>query len=236
MEIKPTGQLDDRISLVNATSVLIANALNLSIFKPVWLLKNNLIREDEITENLLISTAVVVIPTEKFELTILPDRLQMRFHPPGYADSPDTLRRIVGGIVETLPHTPFTAVGQNFDYTMSSPAGKQFAEWNRKRFSAPCFSSLTLPPDTDMRFGCYFSFSLLGGRLNVDVKPVQVGTPKQAKGEFSTEQMRFNFNFHSAIPEASPAALILESIAKWEDAFDASSNIVKNLRHDNQST
>ena len=86
--------------------VIVANELNLSIFKPVWLCQFDILKPEELSEGILISPAAIQIPGPTFQLVILPNRLQMTFPSSDVDATTEPLNRVLGGILRALPHTP----------------------------------------------------------------------------------------------------------------------------------
>lgn len=212
--------------------VLAANDINLSIFRPLWLQKNNIITEQELSGQIVITPVAVQIPTRHFELSILPNRIQM-ICPSPYAEMESDLIRIIGGIAKTLPHTPYSGVGVNFNYFACPEDSKTFLDWNKQLFSSG-FSQLAYPAeDPEERFGSYFSYDVLGARLKVDVKPVKapVGIEKLCKlwGR-NQDLIRVNLNFHTALTNSETNVdTILETLKKWDQAFSLSKEIIEKL-------
>ena len=92
---------------------------------------------------------------------ILPERIQMRFHAKGYSTAEEERKRVIGGIIRVLPHTPYAAMGFNLEFRISEPRGVDFAKWNRQLFVAEASSRIADPADNGARFGSYVSFNLL---------------------------------------------------------------------------
>jgi hypothetical protein len=211
---------------------LVANHFNLSIFHPLWFSKFKILREDELEQNVLISPALVVVPTSKFHLTLLPERAQMQFNASGYSEAAVELLRVIGGIVKTLPHTPYTAVGFNFDCVLVAPEGAQFPEWNRSSFAAPRLRSAKGTEAEDARFGAYASFNVSGARLKANLLPVQQSAiqPGVRESDHSqTEKMHINLNYHRDIPQPADPEWVLQILDKWESTFDHACEFIRSL-------
>ena len=120
---------------VNASAVVVGHDVNLSIFTPPWLRDQKILSDEELAGDVVITPPMVRIPAPSFELLILPDRVQMR--PSDDLDKAQSdILRVLGGIVSTLPHTPFTAIGLNFAYLMSPDEHTQFhsiLDYQRRR-------------------------------------------------------------------------------------------------------
>lgn len=217
--------------LADSSVVVAAHDVNLSIFNPVWLVKNGCLTEQELQEGVVVSPVVVLVPCKPFNLTIMPDRIQMNFPGPDPGGQ-DTIDRVIGHIVKTLPHTPFVACGLNLTYIITPSAGP-FRPWCRQFFSSHATTRVEGTPLDDTFFGAYISFDALGGRLKLDMKPTR-STPDIQKladdWEVDADVMRLNFNYHFGLDtQPDPLAAALRALAAWKDAVAHSSAIVDRL-------
>lgn len=135
--------------------VIIAKDVNLSIFKPPWLLKNKVFLERELEGNVIFTPPVVQIATDHFQFTALPDRVQLFLHDENLSSEKD-IERVLGTIVKTLPHTPYTAVGLNFNYLIAPEDERQFADWNRNIFTTPLSNNILLNDDQSTDLGAIY--------------------------------------------------------------------------------
>ena len=206
--------------LSGSSVVLVAHDVNISIFKPLWLERQGILSGDELSGNFVITPPCVRIPTDRFELLVLPDRIQLRPDKES-TQVQDDVMRVLGGIVSTLPHTPFTAVGLNFEFRIALDEGSKFAAWNKSCFASQ-YSVDTVGDHVDnARFGTYFSFDVLGMRLKANLAPVTVsegayGDPKPPTG--GREAMLGTFNFHRDLTQPVKTADILETLGRWDKA------------------
>lgn len=205
---------------VNASAVVVAHDVNLSIFRPPWLRDQKILSDEELAGDVVITPLMVRIPAPSFELLILPDRVQMRPSDDSGKAQSDILR-VLGGIVSTLPHTPFTAIGLNFDYLMTPDEHTQFQSWNKERFAAPFPVDVVGAALEEARFGAYYSFDTLGMRLKADLRPVR--RTEQPKGDIlmssaGPEEMLGKFNFHRDLKVRPAVAEILQVLGRWGDA------------------
>ena len=232
MRINENSRLSDRTRLTTATAVVVANFFNVSIFQPLWIIKNGILREDEFTPNMLVSPGVSVFATEKFELMVLAERIQMRFHSKGYATAEDELKRVIGGIIRVLPHTPYTAMGFNLDFRISEPTNISFAKWNRQLFVAEASSRITDPTDDAARFGCYVSFNALGGRMKINMLPVheqQVANTPSGITSSETDSVNAAFNFHTDVVQPASTDVMMQTLDRWDDTFDLCCELMRKI-------
>ncbi|MHC4145101.1 MAG: hypothetical protein ACYSWW_10840 [Planctomycetota bacterium] len=212
----------------NSSVVIIAKDFNLSIFKPLWLMKNNIFREEELKGDIVITPLAVQIPLKNFQFMVLPDRLQIAI-PRQYPDAQSDINRVLGGIVTTLPHTPFTAVGLNFHYLVAPESEDAFTSWERALFASPFSNRLHVAEEGNTRFGSYLSFNVLGSRLKMDIKPINAGDKIQGicnSWHPGQDLTRVHFNFHTDVTNAAtPAESTLDSLGKWAEASTLSQEL-----------
>lgn len=174
------------VNCINAACVVVANHFNPSIFRDHWLVEQGILDgTEELEPGCIYTDMMVQLQSRNFNLLVSPNQLQ--FVPRGPAEAQARLvAEKVGLIVGTIPHTPFGAIGLNFDWQVA-PEVAAFSEMNRQLFYWPNGPIHREFDDEDARFGAYFSHEVLGFRLKLDVKPV---TAKE------TEVIRLAFNFH----------------------------------------
>lgn len=189
--------------------VIVARQFNPSVFSQIWLVRNGVVGEDAFGAGCLFSDDVVKIETRDFGLLVIPPQLQ--FQPRTSTElEVELVSNKVGIIVRTLPHTPFVAVGLNFTWHVWPANG------NLHAFS----QSLFLRPDgpffeafdgaEDAVFGAYFSRDVLGCRLRLDVKPVDVPADKQV-----VRRLQCAFNYQLDVPDENAVAAIEHHLNRW---------------------
>jgi len=203
------------IVAADQNSVVLARQVNPSILTPQWLMQQHLIAADAIRDGTLIASQLVQIRTDDFELLVIPDRLQLA---PTCAPERqgELVRHILGGIVNSLPHTPYVAVGFNFNYHVFYRE-EDFAARIRWLFhDNPVSASFNVP---DARFGAYYSKDFSVFRLNLDIKPIIV--PEQG------EAILFHFNFNRDI---NAAGIIQDTLGHWDEARHMATTLMDAVR------
>jgi hypothetical protein len=181
------------MDLVNENVVILANHFNPSIVSDHWLIKREIVVEGEISPNHVFTPAIVQFSTPRYELLLVEDRLQLGLR----KDSNDTekagiARTVIGKFVETLPETPYTAIGINFDWQFS--VSDPYAV-GRKLFVCDSSPLSKVFASSDARFGGYFSKSLNSFRMKLTAMPIQLPD--------KSERINFAFNFHSPVGDVS---------------------------------
>ncbi len=221
--------------LLNSSAVVIANDVNISIFKPWWLIKSGILKPEEVEGEVVVTPVMVRVPAPAFELVVVPNRVQMTFE----ADAPEIeghISRVLGGIVETLPHTPYSAVGLNFHYVATPPHEVAFARWDRDNFASQFANSVTSGEDNEARFGSYVSYNVEGLRMKLDVKPVKA-TGQMCKAAIASaigeELIALNFNFHKDVEQGANVAAVKKTLGLRREAAGKAKEIVTKLENEN---
>ena len=181
-------------------------------------MQQGLLREDELGGNVMISPMLVQIPTNQFELAVFPNRLQMSFRGPKPGAKED-LTRVLGGTAKLLPHTPFSACGLNFNY-LATVGQDAYAAWSRRLFDCDAARRACANDRDDARYGTYFSFDCLGGRLKVDAKPTRTSDSVKdiaPDWEADVEVVRISLNYHFECKEPPLSMRVISILEKWQD-------------------
>jgi len=200
--------------------VLKATSINPSIFAERWLLRHDIVAEDEFEEGAIFTPLAAQVPARDFQLVVLPEMLQFAVKASA-ADPAALVRDRVGRIVETLPHVPYSAMGLNIHWRVEPSPGVDFGAEVRRMFAPPAAGLRSFFTEEDCRFGGYMSKDVLGVRLKLDVKPVT-----SQVGDAEREALKYQFNFHRSLQEEDAVAAIVETLAQWPEAERLSEEIV----------
>lgn len=212
------------VTFINTAVVVAARQFNPSVLNPMWLAQNGLISQATLGEEYVFTPAFAQVNTPEFAFNLLPERLQ--FIPNAVGDrAAEIVLEKVGAFVRAVPHTPYVALGLNFDVRLD-PDGIGFGQFARSAFFVPS-SPLHQEFDTaDARFGGYLSKNVLGCRMKLDAKPVLGALP----GEEPHESLILNFNFHHDLqPGPEAAESIVSALKKWNDARDMAERIAHSV-------
>jgi hypothetical protein len=205
---------------VGSNAVIVARQFNPSVIGQLWLVKSRLLEEGDFLPGCVFTDMAVQVNTREFDLMVVPQQCQ--FSPRvGRQREQELVVDKVGAIVESLPHTPYRAIGLNFTWRLVPESG------DVPTVSRGLFFVEERPLDREFadpsgRFGAYMSKDTLGGRLKLDVKPITVS---QA-GE-DVERIQFAFNFHVDVEhEDDPVARINQVLRQWDAVREESSRIL----------
>ena len=210
------------MELAGSNVVITAHHFNPSIFSQLWLVRNEILGEDDFASGCLFSDQAANVESEQFGLLVVPP--QMQFVPRLPPDQQgDLVSNKVGSIVRALPHTPYKAIGLNFLWHVE-PEDADVSALTRKLFYDPDRTICQLFDVADARFGAYFSKDILGCRLKLDVKPITRETKDEPR-----ELVQFAFNFHLDLPqEANETIVAIEGDLRiWDDARMETARIVE---------
>lgn len=218
-------------TLLLRSAVIVGRDVNISILKPPWLLKHGILDEDELSSGDIVFTQLLMqVPTDCFDLLGTPDRLQVRLSSE-CQDPQAKVVRLIGGIVTTLPHTPFTALGFNFEYWLKPAEEADYPDWNRARFG----TSFAVEASAEMpnaRFGSFCSFDHFDMRVRVQLTPGRAKTEKNTetpKNEPPEEGMITRINFHRNLAQPFQPTEVLETLARWETMASFAADLTKSI-------
>ena len=206
-----------------ANVVIIARQFNPSIISQYWLIKNGIFTEEEIQPDSIFSPVIANVLSKDCQVLVLPEQLQFTSTLTDTA-AQELLISKLGKIVQTLPHTPFIAVGLNFSWQVYDEDDASNAALGRKLFfrdDSPLYKFFDVD---DARFGSYMSRDILGCRLKLDIKPVTVPCPEGA-----SNRLHFGFNFHLQLIEDDKAESILNLFQKWDEAKETAVSLMKQI-------
>lgn len=198
------------------TVAVVARTFNPSIVNPLWLQKHGIVDEVALRQEHCIYTPQIArIVTPDFEMVIIPERLQ--FAPTPQSASTELNERVVGRFVQTLPHTPYTAVGFNFFWRVTSADGERLEDLTRRLFYRNDVSYATEVDSIDTLFGGYFLKPAMGGILKIEAQSQQAIDDAQFLG--------VTFNYHFDVTGDKATEQVVGSLARWQELRDDSSRI-----------
>lgn len=217
---------------MNSSVVVLARDVNQSIFKPAWLLKTGILLEEELdARSIVFAPGITRVPSPMFELLVLPDRIQMRF-PPDSHQADALLSRVLGGIVRTLPHTPFAAVGLNFQHEVTPADASGFYEWNKRAFAAP-WAMRNTDDNSRTRYGCSFAYDAFGGarmRVRAAVSARSSATPNDgAVWKLMPYVVSVHCNLHRDLPTEDTTRELTRMLSIWQKVRDETVRLVASL-------
>jgi hypothetical protein len=209
------------LDLVASNVVIAAEFFNPSLFSQVWLIKNKFVAEEAFAaKGNIHSDALAKVVTDNFSLVLVPNQLQ--FTPRcSVQDSGELVKKVVGGIVSALEHTPYTGVGLNFVWHAGTE--KDLApKLSRDLFYRDSIELFNEFDEETALFGAYLCKDIDGGRLTLDIKPI---IRSAADAEKQTI-LQFSFNFHKDLNKNDPVPEAIAHLKMWSDYFDNAERII----------
>ena len=204
--------------LVSLSVVITARHFNPSVMSQAWLIRQGFVAEEEILPNFVFSDALVQVRTDRFALLVIPEQFQF-FPMVEESEQQKLIQDKVGRIVNNLPHTPFRAVGLNFNWHII-PNRCSVSRLSRLAFGQARNPLYKYFQEENAQFGAYMSKDFYECRLKLDIKPL---TNQETKEQL----LQFGFNFHTDLRENEALVTQIESIlSRWTDASLLANEIV----------
>jgi len=210
-----------------SVAVIVAQQFNSAILSQLWLVRNEILRDEEFQEGSIFSDVVVQVRSTPFQMLVLPDQLQMVPTVSRDQEQEILLQRL-GRLVRELPHTPYRALGLNFAWHLT-PADGNIARLSRDMFFVPNRPLHQSFGEENAHFGGYLSKDILGFRLKLDVKPLIVSL----EGGRVENRLHFGFNYHFDLQEDA-ARQIEERLQHWNEVRQESERIVDSIERRQQ--
>ncbi|MBL8695033.1 MAG: hypothetical protein JNJ88_13145 [Planctomycetes bacterium] len=189
-----------------AALIVVARNLNPSIFSQIWLVDEGLVDHGCAFDTPSVTAQEMSQHSfQELQFLALPDRFQITFT--SVDDKTGTrATTLASKIVEKLPHTPFRAIGINFEYVIRSTSEfeRSLIRWPAESVAAP-FSSSTA------RLGVIAVGSVKEAKLTLEMRPGEEAGEKTAL---------IKFNFHFDLPERpknSRIEALASALAQWTD-------------------
>lgn len=215
--------MDKNVELVSENVVVLANQFNLSIMNQHWLIENCIITQDDLQDSYTFTPVFALAKTKFFQLTLVPERLQIDLNPKTEKKI-ELIKSKIGTIVDKLPHTPFTALGFNFDYFLTTE-DSSVEKYTRSLFFKPDSPLSSQFDEDNAKFGGYFSKDVSGFRLKLDIKPISIKSKDKIM-----DKIQLAFNFHLDLVGNDKSKTILKYLAKWDSMANITKDIVKLIK------
>jgi hypothetical protein len=189
------------VELVVANVVVAAQQFNPTVLNQLWLADNGIVDRDGFEPGCVFTDMVVNVKTKLFGLFVSPQ--QMQFVPiVSEANNEQLVVDTLGKLLQTIPQTPYTGVGLNFNWFVSDDDVVELSRDLFFRQNNPLYDAFD---QATGRFGAYLSMDWAGGRLKLDIKPINAVRVDGEKRE-TVGRLQFAFNFHFDIDSGPNAA------------------------------
>ncbi len=202
--------------------VVVAQQFNPPTVTQLWLVRHNVLGDDDFLEGSIFSDVVVQVRSRLFQMLVLPEQLQMVPTVPREEEQ-EMLAQRLGRIVRELSHTPYKGLGINFGWHLI-PADGNIARLTREMFFVPDRPLQRNFADENANYGGYFSKDFNGFRMKLDIKPLIVTL---AEGRVEN-RLQFGFNYHFDLRE-DPARQIEERLHHWNEVRQETERIIDSI-------
>ena len=205
--------------------VLVANQINPTIFQQPWMIKREILLDEEAKE--FIQTPVFVqATTNSFELLVVSERVQIAFASEVSENQVSELTSTrLGNLVNALPETPYTAVGFNFNYHIEINRSDT-PQITRDLFAGESSAlSKIISNDRDM-FGAFAITKTDHGELNLEVRPAML----ENSNDRDVLVFKFNFNHDlKSFNDTKKIEQIHQTLSRWNDASSHAHQLIENF-------
>lgn len=198
-------------------NLVIVGSFQPSKFDKYFFLKNNIFKEEEISETSIFSEQFCVVDARGFNLTIIPNQLIFTEKVPQLND---LLSEIFSKLVCFLDFSGI-AFGINLHWYLFSE--DKTNELTKKYFYNENASINKFFDGDNISYGCYLSKDFGNSRLKLDIKPATV-----SRIETNLEQrvISFAFNFHTDLKSKNCKEEILKSLSELGQYTDETKSII----------
>ncbi len=206
-----------------SVAVVVAHQFNPSIVSQAWLMKHGVLDKDgTIQDGSIFTDLLVQVRSSEFHMLLLPEQMQfVPVAPP--EEQQKLLLEKVGTIIRELPHTPYRAVGLNFNWHLA-PEDGDISRLTRELFCVADRPLYQRFGSSDARFGAYLSKDFAGFRLKLDIKPINTPLPGPPE-----HRLQFAFNFHCDLGE-EPSPLLLAQLGRWDEVRQEAQGVIEAIR------
>lgn len=206
----------------HANVVVVATQFNPSIVNHQWLDKHKIVPSDDIDPaRSIVAPGVVQIfsTTQQFNLLVVPNRLHLEIGEPT-DDSQKLVHDTIGKIVETLPETPYTALGINFTWLIEGDTSA-LQSWEKANLLGNKNPLFDLFQTEDARFGAYLSKNVRDHRLKLKIQPMTLKNKNVDRNV-----IQFLFNYHRDLTDGQEVSELRESFSRWNELRESSTGIM----------
>lgn len=207
--------------------MLVENNCNIVIvgvnFSPLsynhhWLIKNNIVSEEQILKESFFTQDFTQIVTNDFFVSVFLNQMTFTLKAEKYTDE---IIKTYEKFISNLTDVNFTAIGVNFIRSINND-DEENKNLSREHFFFENSEIHKLFDKPDARFGVYLSKDYLGSRLKLDIKPKNI---VNTTTNIITKVIGFSFNFHLDL-KVNKLNSIIGQIKNWQKFNDYSEEIL----------
>lgn len=198
-------------SLIANGFVVINNGLDLNGLNSYWLVKNEIISEEDLRGNHIFTSNFIQLSLNKFSLTLNNNSVILsinnNYNEQDYIEGVNKLIFLL----TKLKNTFNLSCGINFNWILNDLNGGEYFEISKKLFFVndnPLYKEFE---NNRPCFGAYMSKDFEDSRLKLDIKPVHSNLDGINEGT-----LHFNFNFHKDLVDSTSIDELEAYLKKWK--------------------
>jgi len=186
------------------------------------LIKHKIVQPNEIRKSSRFEHHLCQLNTPRYRMLLLPPQLQFVLNANSARNGSLAIRKVCH-MTQLSPDTPLKSASINITWHMW-PENGNVAELSRRMFATRTNPLHTKFDGSETFFGTYLSVPQYGGRLKLDVKPVEAHSADGTEMHLS-----FSFNFTRDLPTENSQAVLQQHLACWDKAFALTERIMSDI-------
>lgn len=209
-------------TLLDANVVVVANGFNVPLFSQLWLAGKGIFTEDELTKSSPCFTPTFVqVDTPDCTLTVQSNRMQLKIKKQGSGVIAKIQR-----IIELLPECPYTGIGFNFSWGVTS-FSKDISAVSKKNFLPSAANNpwhAEFKKDHSVTVGAIYRKCFQDSIMHLEIRPqtISIGVGEEHADK---DSMIFSFNFHHGINHTLSNDEFNQIFNSWEEKYNESERI-----------
>jgi hypothetical protein len=206
--------------IIGNSIVIINTGIEPQNFNSYWLVKNNLIEEEELSNENVFSKHFVHLNGEYYDVLINGNSIQFQLK----NDNLDKFELLIKKIQlfnAKVQNTINVSMGINFNWILDLPKN-EYVQLSKKLFYNDNNPIHKLFEDERTCFGSYISKDFEKSRLKLDIKPILLSN------DFYDGTLNFNFNFHFDLNDENRKDLD-EILDSWNLYFEEAKKIINSI-------
>lgn len=206
--------------IIGNSIVIINTGIEPQNFNSYWLVKNNLIEEEELSNENVFSKHFVHLNGEYYDILINGNSIQFQLKN-NNLDKFELLIKKIQLFNAKVQNTINVSMGINFNWILDLPK-TEYVELSKKLFYNDNNPIHRLFVDERTCFGSYISKDFEKSRLKLDIKPILLSN------DFYDGTLNFNFNFHFDLNDENRKDLD-EILDSWSLYFEEAKKIINSI-------
>lgn len=211
-------------SLIANGFVVINNGLDLSNLNSYWLVKNEILNEEDLIGNHIFTNNFIQINLNKYSFTLNNNSIILtisnNYSEQDYDEGVDKLILLLKNLKNTLN----LSCGINFNWVLDGLKDGEYFELSKKLFFVNNNALYQDFEEGNPCFGAYMSKDFKDARLKLDIKPVHAN-----QGNINAGTLHFNFNFHRDLLDSSSFDELNDYLKNWRDYKTESEMLVNKV-------